>query len=106
QRQTENGIPQQAQQFAEKVDTADLVIMSLAEHNGSYTVAFKNIFDWISRIPSRTAWNNTPLFVMATSPGGRGGAGVLQAATQSFPHYGGNVVESFSLPFFCEKFDS
>ena len=32
---------------------------------------------------------------MSTSPGGRGGAGVLEAASKRFPFHGGNVVETF-----------
>lgn len=37
---------------------------------------------------------------MATSPGDRGGATVLQAAVNYFPFLGANVVADFSLPNF------
>jgi len=43
--------------------------------------------------------------LMSTSPGGRGGAGVLEAASKRFPFHGGNVVDTFSLPFFNDNFD-
>lgn len=80
--------------------------MSLAENNGSYTVAFKNIFDWISVIQDRKAfWGNKPTFVMATSPGPRGGASVLNLAKTTLPYYGANVIDTFSLPSFYENFN-
>jgi len=103
-REVEEGIPSLAVNFAQKVDEADLVIMSLAEHNGTYSVAFKNIFDWISRIPGRPHWGDKDIFVMTTSTGSRGGMGVLNAAVSRFPFNGGKVIESFSLPKFYQNF--
>lgn len=99
-----NGIHQLALDFARKIDESDLLIISLAEHNGSYSVAFKNIFDWISRIPNRKAFGNKPMFLMATSPGARGGATVLEMAMKTLPHFGATILESFSLPKFYENF--
>lgn len=101
----ENGIPQSAVDFLEKVHTADVLLVSLAEHNGTYSVAFKNVFDWASRVPQKTVWNDVPMLLMATSPGGRGGLGVLEAAENRFPRHGGNIVETYSLPFFGDNFD-
>ena len=100
------GIPQLALDFAKKIDDSDLLIMSLAEHNGAYTVAFKNIFDWISVIQERKVfWGNKPTFLMATSPGPRGGESVLNLAKNTLPYYGANVIESFSLQSFYENFN-
>jgi len=100
------GIPQQALDFASKIDGSHLLIMSLAENNGAYTTAFKNIFDWISIIPERKAfWGDKPTFVMATSPGPRGGVSVLHLAKTTLPFYGAKVIETFSLPSFYENFD-
>ncbi|NAW51553.1 NADPH-dependent FMN reductase [Elizabethkingia argentiflava] len=104
-REQQFGVPQKAKDFAEKIDAADLVIMSLAEHNSSYTVAFKNIFDWISRIPGRPHWGDKDIFLMATAPGPKGGINVLEAATARFPYSGGKVVETFTLPKFKDNFD-
>ncbi len=101
--ETENGIPENAQSFFDKVQTADGIILSLAEHNGNYSVTFKNIFDWMSRIEQKL-WNNIPMLLMATSPGGRGGSTALSIAKNSFPHMGGNVVADFSLPSFYDNF--
>lgn len=103
-REEEDGVPQLAMDFAQKIDNADLLLISFAEHNGTYTVAFKNIFDWISRVPNRKAFGDKKIFAMATSGGPRGGKGVLEVAIKRFPFNGGNIVESFSLPKFSENF--
>lgn len=105
-REVQSGIPQEAVDFAAKIDSADLLIVALGEHNGTYSSAFKNVFDWVSRIKDRTVWGEIPMLLMSTSPGGRGGLGVLEAAANRFPFHGGNVVETFSLPFFYDSFDS
>ncbi|MFC5873478.1 NAD(P)H-dependent FMN reductase [Chryseobacterium arachidis] len=105
QREVESGVPQEAKNFAEKIDAADLLLISLSEHNGTYSTAFKNVFDWTSRIKDRAVWNEKPMLLMATAPGARGGLGVLEAATKRFPLHGGNIVETFTLPFFNDNFD-
>ena len=101
--ETENGIPENAVKLNNLLQSADGLVVSLAEHNGSYSAAFKNTLDWISRIDHKV-WKNKPMLLMATSPGGRGGATVLQAAKTSFPHLGGNIVADFSLPAFGDNF--
>ena len=99
----EVGFPENVQKFNELLDQFDGFIISLAEHNGSYAAAFKNIYDWVSRM-ERKVFRDKPLLLMATSPGGRGGASVLEAAKLTFPHAGGNVVATFSLPNFYDNF--
>jgi NAD(P)H-dependent FMN reductase len=99
----QNGFPEAMVQLSEKLKTYDGFIVSLAEHNGSYAAAFKNTFDWLSRI-DRVIFNKKPLLLMATSPGGRGGASVLGTAKASFPHMGAEVVSDFSLPGFFDNF--
>ncbi len=101
--ETEYGFPENAKKFNELLNRADGIILSLAEHNGSYSVVFKNLLDWLSRI-DKQVWKNKPMLLMATSPGGRGGASVLEAAKTRFPYLGGNIVASFSLPFFDKNF--
>ncbi|WP_144282703.1 NADPH-dependent FMN reductase [Chryseobacterium echinoideorum] len=105
QREVESGVPKEAQDFASKIDRADVLLVSLAEHNGTYSSAFKNVFDWTSRIKERAVWNEKPMLLMATAPGGRGGLGVLEAAEKRFPLHGGNIIETFSLPFFNDNFN-
>lgn len=105
QSEVENGVPQQAIDLASKIDGADVLLVSLSEHNGTYSTAFKNVFDWTSRIKQRAVWNEKPMLLMATAPGGRGGLGVLEAAEKRFPLHGGNIVDTFTLPFFNDNFD-
>lgn len=105
QREVESGVPKEAKNFAEKIDAADILLVSLSEHNGTYSSAFKNVFDWTSRIKERAVWNEKPMLLMATAPGGRGGLGVLEAAEKRFPLHGGNIIETFSLPFFNDNFN-
>ena len=105
QREVESGVPQEANDFASKIDNADILLVSLSEHNGTYSTAFKNVFDWTSRIKQRAVWNEKPMLLMATAPGGRGGLGVLEAAEKRFPLHGGNIVDTFTLPFFNDNFD-
>ncbi len=99
----ENGFPENIQRFNELLNQYDGFIVSLAEHNGSYAVAFKNIFDWVSRI-DRKVFRDKPLLLMSTSPGGRGGASVLDAAKSTFPHLGADIIVTFSLPNFYDNF--
>lgn len=101
--EAENGIPENSQKFLELIKNSDGIILSLAEHNGNFSVAFKNIFDWMSRIEPKL-WNNKPMLLMATSPGARGGASVLAIAKNGFPYMGGNIVSDFSLPSFYDNF--
>ena len=101
--ESENGIPVNAKKFLEIIQGADGIILSLAEHNGAYSTAFKNIFDWMSRIDGKV-WNGVPMLLMATSPGVRGGASVLEIAKNRFPFMGGNIVADFSFPLFDDNF--
>ncbi|MCF8274728.1 MAG: NAD(P)H-dependent oxidoreductase [Flavobacteriaceae bacterium] len=99
----EHGIPENAHKFLMYIKSSDGIILSLAEHNGAYTTTFKNLFDWMSRIESKTFYNK-PMLLMATSPGGRGGASVLSIAKERFPYHDAHIVEVFSLPFFSNNF--
>ncbi len=99
----DRGIPDNAQKFLDEIKTADGVVLSLAEHNGAYATVFKNLFDWMSRIDGKL-WSNKPMLLMSTSPGGRGGASVLQLAKNTFSHLGGNIIADFSLPSFAQNF--
>ena len=101
--ENEHGIPDNAHAFLDKIKSSDGLVLSLAEHNGAYSTAFKNIFDWMSRIDGKL-WSDKPMLLMATSPGGRGGATVLEIAKGRFPYMGGNIVADFSLPSFGQNF--
>lgn len=99
------GIPNLVLDFAKKIDETDLIILSLAENNGSFNVGLKNLLDWTSRIKDRKTFNNKQMLLMATSPGERGGASVLESAKNLFPYAGAIIKATFSLPDFYKNFD-
>ena len=67
------------------------------------TAAFKNLWDWTSRI-DKDFWQKKPMLLLATSPGGRGALSVLNTIKTLMPHFGGNVIADFSLPRFHQNF--
>jgi len=93
-----------AKAFLAKIASADILVVSLAENNNNYSTAFKNIFDWSSRI-NKEVFQQKPMLLMATSPGTRGGASVLEIARNALPRYGAEIKASFSLPAFNANFD-
>lgn len=101
--QKEQGIPDNALKFLDYIKNSDGIVVSLAEHNGAYSAAFKNIFDWMSRAEQKL-FMDKPMLLMATSTGGRGGASVLEIAKDRFPRHSAQVVATFSLPLFNDNF--
>ncbi|MCB0382681.1 MAG: NAD(P)H-dependent oxidoreductase [Psychroserpens sp.] len=99
------GIPDNAHKFLDFIKSTDGIILSLAEHNGTYATVFKNMFDWMSRIDGKL-WSQKPMLLMATSPGARGGSTGLEIAKARFPFNGGNIVADFSLPSFGTNFEN
>lgn len=104
-REEADGIPEQAKQFKALVDATNGIVLSLAEHNGSYTAAFKNILDWSSRL-DKEVFSNKPLLLLATSPGPRGAQTILGVAAQSLPYLGAKVTGSFSVPSFYDNYSA
>lgn len=102
-REKETGIPQLAKNFKEILHGADGIIISFAEHNGAYSTAFKNIFDWISRM-GKDLWGNKPMFLLSTAPGPMGGRIVLGIAAARIGRSNPNMVAQFSLPQFGVNF--
>jgi chromate reductase len=103
-REAELGHPELAKTFLSKLAASDAVMISYAEHNGSYSAAYKNLIDWSSRI-GKNVFQDKPMVMLSTSPGARGGASVLAAATGSAPFFGGQVKASLAIPSFYENFD-
>ena len=97
------GIPQKAHDFKAALKAADGIVISFAEHNGAYTTAFKNIFDWISRL-EKPIWCGKPMFLLSTSTGARGAITVLELAHLRLSRDNPNIP-TFSLPSFNETFD-
>lgn len=104
QREIKLGQPARARAFYERIGEADALVVAFAEHNGTYTAAWKNLLDWVSRI-DRNVFRQKPALFLATSPGDSGGASVLRAAVDAAPHFGAKLIASFALPRFHENFD-
>lgn len=62
------GKPEIAKDFLAKIKNCDALIISFAEHNGSYSVAYKNLFDWCSRINPQV-YQGKAMVLLSTSPG-------------------------------------
>jgi chromate reductase len=103
-KEADSGVPNKIEELAHQIDRADLLVISLAEQNGSYSAAFKNSYDWLSRIPNRKVLGGKPVLLLATSLGESGGSSELAAALDRFTRDGSRVLDSFSLPNFHAHF--
>jgi NAD(P)H-dependent FMN reductase len=101
----EFGIPDEAIELLEIIGDADFLVISMAEHNGNYTAAFKNTLDWMSRAKA-SVFQDKPLLLLSTSPGGLGAKFSLEAALSRFPRHAANIIGHFSLPSFNDNFDT
>ncbi|SIO34875.1 NADPH-dependent FMN reductase [Salinivibrio sp. ES.052] len=103
-REKVQGVPAQAIAFYQAIGDADMIVVAFAEHNGSYTAAYKNLFDWASRIDGKV-FQHTPMIMLATSPGPGGAQSVLASAQHSAPYFAADVKGTLSLPRFHQHFD-
>ena len=99
-----HGIPEAVSRFLNKIAAADALLISYAEHNGNYTVAYKNLFDWASRA-DREVYQGKSIVMLSTSPGPSGAKTVLALANESAHFFNGHVRASLSIPSFYENFD-
>lgn len=97
-------IPELAHKINNIIQSSDAYIISFAEHNGAYTAAYKNIFDWVTRI-NKNVWNNKPMLLLSTSPGPNGASLVLNIAHKTYAYSNSNTIATFSLPSFYDNFD-
>ncbi|PHS76808.1 MAG: NADPH-dependent FMN reductase [Rhodospirillaceae bacterium] len=104
-KQAEIGKPQLARDFLDKIGGCDAIVVSYAEHNGSYTAAFKNLFDWCSLF-GKEVYQGKKMVLLSTSTGPSGAASVLAQAVNSSPFFAGDIKGSVSVPSFNENFDS
>ena len=103
-REEQTGVPEEAQQFFRKIGESDALLIAYAEHNGFYTAAFKNLFDWASRVDKKV-YQDKPAVLFASSPGPGGARNVLKTAKESASFYGMDVRADVSIPRFYESFD-
>ncbi len=103
-REEADGVADLAKQFYGRIGASDALVVSFAEHNGHFPAAYKNLFDWMTRI-DRAVYQGKPMVMLSTSPGGRGGVRVLEYAVASAAAFGGDVRASLSVPNFHDNFD-
>ncbi len=99
------GQPEPARKFFAKIGSADGLIISFAEHNGTYSAAYKNLFDWASRIDQKV-FQDKPTIYLATSPGPGGAGSVLASAEGSAEFFGVDLRAAVSVPNFYDVFDT
>ncbi|MBP2834213.1 NAD(P)H-dependent oxidoreductase [Aquimarina sp. U1-2] len=97
------GFPAMVMGLKQEISEVDALIISLSEHNGSWSAFFKNIVDWLSRL-DRNFLAGKKILLTSTSPGKRGGMSALEHAKLILPRFGADIVESFSFPSFYENF--
>lgn len=102
--QREAGIPEAASSFLEKIKSSDGIIISVAEYNGLHTAAFKNLWDWLSRIEGMSIWNGKPMLLLSTSPSRKDSNYVMKVSMELFPAFGANIIATFVLPSFNHFF--
>jgi len=103
-REKELGHPTLARAFYQKLGEADIIVIAFAEHNGSYTAAYKNLFDWTSRIDMKV-FQNKSVIMLAASPGPGGATSVLASAQGSAPFFAADLKGAISVPNFYDNFD-
>lgn len=104
-RERDSGQPAAAHDFIARIAAADALVISYAEHNGSFSVAYKNIVDWASRV-TRKVFQGKPTLMLSTSPGPGGASSVLALAQQSAPFMGAELIRALAVPSFQEHFDA
>ncbi len=100
----ENGFSNSLVEIKNDIQKADGLIISVNEHNSNPSAYFKNFLDWMSRL-DKTFLEGKKIFLMSTSPGGRGAIGAHEVIKNLLPRFGAVVVNNFSMPFFYQNFD-
>ena len=99
--------PDVIKQFYAELKAADGILISLAEHNFSFTAAYKNTFDWFTRYniaQGTKVLKDKPIAMLSMSPSPKGGSKVLQAALDIYNFFGANIIDSLSIPRSYENF--
>ncbi|WP_300434680.1 NADPH-dependent FMN reductase [Christiangramia sp.] len=97
------GFPINATIIKNVIAESDALIIAVNEHNGGPSAFFKNLIDWLSRL-NKTFLEGKKILLISTSPGKRGAKSSLEYTKNIFGRFGGDVIESFSLPSFKDNF--
>lgn len=99
----EKGIPVNVKIIHRIIKNHDALVLAVNEHNGNVSAYFKNLLDWLSRL-DRNFLDRKKILLISTSPGKRGAASALEYTKNVLHRFGGQVIESFSLPVFNDNF--
>lgn len=97
------GFPINATIIKNLIAESDALVIAVNEHNAGPSAFFKNIIDWLSRV-NRSFLEGKKILLISTSPGKRGAASSLEYTKNIFGRFGGEVIESFSIPSFKDNF--
>ncbi|TPN82168.1 NADPH-dependent FMN reductase [Aquimarina algicola] len=97
------GFPEMTTALQKEISESDGLIISVNEHNGSWSAFFKNIIDWLSRL-DRNFLEGKKVLLLSTSPGKRGGLSALEFGKSVLPRFGAEIVGSLSFPSFYDNF--
>ena len=100
----EKGFPLNATILKNLISESDALVIAVNEHNAGPSAFFKNTIDWLSRV-NRNFLEGKKILLISTSPGKRGAKSSLEYTENIFGRFGGEVVQSFSLPSFKDNFE-
>ncbi len=104
--ETQQGLPESVQKLSQKISSADAVIFSTPEYNGSIPGTFKNAIDWVSRSTPQP-WSGKQILLLGASPGALGAVRGLWHSRVPLEALGAFVYpEMFGLPQAAAAFDS
>ena len=88
---------QAAAQIHAQFSQAEGLLVAVPEYNGQVTAYFKNLIDWMSRLPYvsddfSNAFLDKPVLLCSASTGHTGGALGIQSARQLLAYVGGSVL--------------
>ena len=102
----DKGMPEKVQTLTQKIISADALIISSPEYNGSISSPLKNSIDWISRhrpIP----FKKLPILMTGASPGGLGAMRGIAHAKTTFDALNAIMYpDTFTLPKANKAFNS
>ncbi|MDF2867448.1 MAG: NADPH-dependent reductase [Gammaproteobacteria bacterium] len=102
--QTQQGIPEVAHVFVQRMQVAQGLIIASPEYNFSTPGVLKNLIDWVSRI-TPMPWSNQKIYLMSASPSLIGGNRGLWHTRVPLEACGGIVYPNmFSLASAYEAF--
>ena len=104
--EADDGMPDGAQRFHDRLTAADAFIVAAPEYNASMSGVLKNLIDWTSRFRPQP-FNGRQGLLMSASPSMAGGNRGLWALRVPFEHLGARVYpDMFSLAQAHEAFDA